>query len=143
VSEDVLLWVQQHDAEMDSWTATEIAEELNKAPEEIRRSLLRLRDANPSYIEANEWSAGTSGSGGIMIVTPYLVERGLRHLGAWPSPADIADRLIEAISELAESAEDPDERSRLEALGGYLVDLSKPALGAAIVTALRVAMGVG
>jgi len=55
VSEDVLLWVQQHDAEVDSWTASEIARKPNKAPEESSRSLLRWRDANLSDIEANEW----------------------------------------------------------------------------------------
>lgn len=82
VSEAVLRWVQHHDVELVSWTAAGIAEELDETPEDVNRSLLRLRDASPSYIAATEWSGGPSRSGGTMVVAPRLWREGC---GTWAS----------------------------------------------------------
>jgi hypothetical protein len=65
-----------------------------------------------------------------------LTGKGLRSIGVWPSPADPVTALLEAINKAAESANDPDERSKLRTLGEAASEVGKNTLAGVLATVL-------
>jgi hypothetical protein len=65
-----------------------------------------------------------------------LTGKGLRSIGVWPSPADPVTALLEAINKAAESANDPDERSKLRTLGKAASEVGKNTLAGVLGTVL-------
>lgn len=68
-------------------------------------------------------------------------ERAQQLAGEWPSPEDVADRLVEALKSLAENAETPEERSKARKALDAITSLSRDVLvslaGAAIGRAIQ------
>jgi predicted ArsR family transcriptional regulator len=103
-----------------------VAEQLGIPLDELERSLEKLSQAG--YIETGATFGG-----------PYVTairERGLREVGAWPTPETALDRMIAALEAIADNTDDEDTRTRarkiLDGLGGAGRQIGISVVGAAI-----------
>ena len=103
----------------------------------VGRALVRLTQAQ--YVTAVQTPSAT-GSAGLPLRITGVTEKALRATGAWPSADLVADRLLDALQDIADHGDDAVTRSRarkaLEALGGFtrevLVSVAGAAAGAAV-----------
>lgn len=123
--------------------------EVNRAPnigqlEEIRQALgLSAQDfvaglealvgAEPPYIDvetASGWSQERAGGGYVSAVS----ERARRELGAWPSPDNVVEQLVEALSHAAENEPEGERKGRLrnaaDVLSGMARDIAVSVIAA-------------
>lgn len=102
----------------------EIRQEVGVSPRQLRVAVTALRDAG--YIDVLFTGGWTEehASGNVSAVH----ERARRELGSWPSPDDVVDQLIAALTKAAEEAGEPERMGRLrsaaEALGGIGRDIA-------------------
>jgi hypothetical protein len=81
----------------------------------VDRALTALSEARLAYLEtvdAHEERAPA-------IVTG-VTERARRAVGAWPTPESLADQLALAFATAAEEEQDPERKSRLKEMAGWL-----------------------
>lgn len=92
-------------------------------------------------LEANGYIVGWDSGTPYPPVITGVTERALRAVQAWPSPEAVAERLLAALTEMAEHGATPDERSRarklLDAVGqdgrGVLVGVLGSVLSAGVI----------
>jgi hypothetical protein len=94
---------------------------------ELRETAFRLRDEGYLDIQFE---------GGGAFYVRGVTERGLVEVGAWPSPESLVERLFTALEAQAETAETPEEQSRirstLDALASFGRDVLTNAAGSAL-----------
>lgn len=78
---------------------------------EVVKSLIALEG---EFLEVGR--AGDPDNWWVASITPSA----RRAVGSWPTPEHLAERVIEAISEAAETASEPETKSRLQRVGGAL-----------------------
>lgn len=72
--------------------------------------MLRLDSASPSFLKVvTEWG---DDDGLDIVLFSQPTERGLRAVGAWPTPESALDRLIQAMEARAEQTGSEEERSK-------------------------------
>jgi hypothetical protein len=88
----------------------ELVDRLSLPYETVRAAMLRLDSASPSYLKVvTEWG---DDDGLDIVLFGQPAERGLRAVGAWPTPESALDRLIEAMEARAEQTGSEEERSK-------------------------------
>jgi hypothetical protein len=84
--------------------------------DEVQRAVRALLGESPPLFETGPMRGGTYDR--LARVTGHA----RRTVGAWPTPENLADRIVAALNDAAESADDPAEKSRLkkaaDAVGG-------------------------
>jgi hypothetical protein len=83
--------------------------------------------------------------GGVMfdLRAKRLTEKGLRAVGAWPSPSDGREAFLAALQQAIDSTDDPEERTRLEKLRSAAGEVTKASFVAVLSAAARAGLGLG
>ena len=87
---------------------------------EVKDVARALRDMQGHYVGQIQ-SMGDMDRWCITEVTPEA----RRAVGQWPTPENVVDRLAEAFTAAAEQEPDPERRSKLRAVGGFLAETGK------------------
>lgn len=88
----------------------ELVNHLSLPSEMVRAAMLRLDAASPSFLKiVTEWG---DDDGLDIVLFSQPTERGLRLVGAWPTPESALDRLIQAMETQAQQAGSEAERSK-------------------------------
>lgn len=98
--------------------------------EQVQRALRALSSEVPPLFET-----GTP-RGGYISIIHGLTGEARRRVGAWPTPENLAGRIVEALSEAAEQTANPQERTRLGEAGKALANVGQAALAGVIANAL-------
>jgi hypothetical protein len=102
---------------------------------QMRAGLKALASARPPYVEVSYSLAGGTLAGSHL---DAVSERARRELGTWPSPDDVIDRLVVALSQAAEVEPDAQRKSRFrsaaESLAGMARDIAVQAIAARLGT---------
>lgn len=108
----------------------DIAQATGLEPEQVQRALRALSTEDPPLLQVRDHAAG--------VITRVfdLTGEGRRRAGAWPSPDNLAGRLVEALGEAAERTPDPQERTRLKEAAKALVTVGQAALAGVIANVL-------
>lgn len=119
------------DPERHSVNIDTLAEATGFDIETVQRALSRLNQAEPPYLKgAGAWQLGYP------VKLLGVTERALRDAGQWPTPENLADRLIAGLEQAAEAETDPAKKTRLrraaEAVGGVGRDLFVEITAAAV-----------
>ena len=85
--------------------------------EEVEKALRALDHETPPLTTKTQKAFG-----GAVISVGAPTGAARRAVGAWPTPENLADRIVAALQDAADQAQDPDEKTRLkkgaEAVGG-------------------------
>lgn len=101
-----------------------IAEKTGFTLEKVDLSLLTLSNSTDAFFSV------VGAGGGIGIAGVYnLTDNAYRAVGEWPTPDDLADRLIERFIQFAETAPE-EEASKVRAAVSVLGDIGKATLSA-------------
>lgn len=98
--------------------------------EQVQRALRALSSEEPPLFQV-----GTPRGGDISIVYG-LTGEARRRVGAWPTPENLAGRIVEALSEAAERTPNPQERTRFREAGKALANVGQATLAGIIANAL-------
>jgi hypothetical protein len=98
--------------------------------EQVQRALRALSSEMPPL-----FATGTP-RGGYISIIHGLTGEARRRVGAWPTPENLAGRIVEALSEAAEQTANPQERTRLGEAGKALANVGQAALAGVIANAL-------
>jgi hypothetical protein len=102
---------------------SEIAESCGLSRDEIQRALRALQHNDPSLVTRMHVAGG--GAGVVAIGAPTGHAR--RMVGAWPTPDDLADRIIAALNDAADNEQDEVKKGKLrraaEAVAGVGRDI--------------------
>jgi hypothetical protein len=77
------------------------------------------------------------GSGPVIVLVADLTGKGRRATGIWPDSDDAVERLLQALRQAEDLADDPDDKTALQKAGGQLASVSRNVLAeviAAVVT---------
>jgi hypothetical protein len=110
----------------------EIQTDTGLGSRELRETAFRLRDEG--YLDVQFQGGGAFNVRGV-------TERGLVEVGAWPSPESLVDRLLAALEAQAETADTPEERSRIRSTLSVLTSLGRDVLTNAAGSALGTGIG--
>ena len=96
---------------------SDLARETGLEPKAVARALLNMRGEFVGHVQ----SMGDMDRWCIIEVTPAA----RRAVSQWPTPENVVASLAVAFSTAAEHEPDPERRSKLRALGGFLADTGK------------------
>ena len=99
--------------------------------DEVQRALRALLSEEPPLFK----TGATRGGGDISLVHG-LTGEARRRVGAWPTPDNMANRIVEALSEAANQTPDPEQRTRLQEAGTALANVGQAALAGVIANVL-------
>lgn len=115
-------------------TLTRLPELQNMDPDTCRRALVALED---EYLLIN-WSNRHTGPG--LGVIGRMTPAARRATGLWPSPESVTDRMLTALDEQIDAAQDPERKSKLvkvrDSLLGAGRDLMVDVVGAVVSKSL-------
>ena len=113
--------------------ATEIVKSLDLPPAEVARSLRKLTEASPPYVEVIPPAAEVRDPDMVFNVT----ERARRAVGQWPTAESVADRLVAALQSAADREPDEEMRGWLRRTAAWLGGAGRDfavEIGAAVVS---------
>lgn len=99
--------------------------------EQVQRALRAL-----SYEEPPLFQLGPRRGGGDISLVFGATGEARRRVGAWPTPENLAGRIVEALGEAADRAPSPQERTRLQEAVKALGNVGQAALAGVIANAL-------
>jgi hypothetical protein len=99
----------------------------------MRIGLSALETAYPPYLTTRTQLVGPAAVGGWV---ESVSERARRELGTWPSSSEVIDALAAALDQAADSAEEPERRSRLKATAQVLTGMARDLAVSVIATKL-------
>ena len=115
-----------------------IVERTGIGPTTVARALRALAHEDPQFFEWNDYDTGDI----TVVVNPTGHAR--RAVGTWPPPDAWVDRLIAALTDAADRASDPEEKSKLRRAAEALGSVGKDVLAEVLATyAVRATGGAG
>ena len=116
----------------DDWGQAEpeqIAERTGLAVADVKKAVYRLLGEQPPFFQVAD---ATTFGGRDFASVHSPTGHAQRTVGAWPTPENLSERIIDALAEAAESEEDPEKKSRLSHKG----DVGKGTLAGVLVRVL-------
>jgi hypothetical protein len=104
-------------------TPAHIVERTGMDPTTVSRALRALANENPSLFQ---WDDIAETGDIVVVVNPTGDAR--RAVGTWPAPDAWADRLIAALTDAADRASNPDEKTKLRRAADALGSIGKEVL---------------
>jgi hypothetical protein len=108
-------------------TSQDLVTATGQSYEQLRPALRALAFEDPPFFHFKDHSSlGDRGTNVSRILD--VTGHGRRAAGTWPTPEDIADRIIEAFEQAAENAPDEEEAGRLRRAGQAVAGVGRDVL---------------